>query len=88
MLRWSRLAQPAILSKALSAAALGAGEAVGGRPEPSADLLRELDDDPLGQKLTRPCIRSPKGHAVLHHQTQIRCLAQWAGIGGLAEQIG
>jgi hypothetical protein len=24
-----------------------AGEAVGGRPEPSADLLRQLDDDPL-----------------------------------------
>jgi hypothetical protein len=23
-----------------------AGEAVGGRPEPSADLLRQLDDDP------------------------------------------
>jgi hypothetical protein len=23
------------------------GEAVGGRPEPSADLLRQLDDDPL-----------------------------------------
>jgi hypothetical protein len=24
-----------------------AGEAVGGRPEPSADLLRQLDEDPL-----------------------------------------
>jgi hypothetical protein len=26
----------------------GAGDAVGGGPEPSADLLRQLDDDPFG----------------------------------------
>ena len=38
-----------------------AGEAVGGRPEPSADLLRQLDDDPLraaGRSTGDGCLRS------------------------------
>jgi hypothetical protein len=54
----TNLTQPVTLTQArlfmddshrsITHAALGASAVVGGRPEPSADLLRQLDDDPLG----------------------------------------
>jgi len=35
------------ISRSCPGTTTDAGEPVGGRPEPSADLLRQLDDDPL-----------------------------------------
>jgi hypothetical protein len=38
---------PRVTSGSCPGTTTDAGEAVGGRPEPSADLLPQLDDDPL-----------------------------------------
>ena len=43
----SRVTSATFRKRILPGTTTDAGEAVGGRPEPSAGLLRQLDDDPL-----------------------------------------
>src|SRR6266540_27659 len=57
-----------------------AGEAVGGRPEPSADLLRQLDDD----SLRAADVAEPVAVLVaLHPANELRAAGSQPGDGGV-----
>jgi hypothetical protein len=57
-----------------------AGEGVGGRPEPTADLLRQLDDDPLrAADVAEPIAVS----VALHLANELRVAGSQAGDDGV-----
>src|SRR5437016_1106916 len=61
-------------------AALGAYAVVGGRPELSADLLRQLDDDPLGAA----DVAEPTAvFVLLHLANELRAAGSHARDGGV-----
>src|SRR6267378_2816502 len=62
-----------------------AGEAVGGRPEPSADLLGQLDDDPLrAADLAEPIAVFVALHLATSSAPRARKLATTASISSTA----